>query len=455
MSKVRTRIGVLLIAFAMVLLSNPTISFAKAKYQTEEEIKASLHDGAKLGDGGVTIYPSLSGFGNNGVAKVKVIAPDGTVYGKYATEEGNSLTTGGTGADGLTFFVPISGVTLDDDANSEATMAKLKGWKVSFNGNDPVDLADLVKPEAESKETNKAVSVTAKNISATKEETGAIMYQFEFTAKASGLSLCTYFNITDADGNDIAVDLTPSLSKASDKDYVYTLSLPMESDDIKDGKRTLRLKGYTSGESLVFDKSVDCIVTEKPKDIDLNKEETPIPSVDFTKPDAEVKVGKVKNNKVIVTISTKMDNCELSVGDQIKKGKTAKFTLTQNGYYTASVTNTVSGVSNGKTFEIKGIKEETNKAVSVSKVYGIRFKRSGRKVTIYWDTKETPGEVYYKVKIKVGKKTRKTQTLYGEDNRTVVTCPNKKKQKITVRINTYDMYRQMKSSGWVKKTKKV
>lgn len=356
MSKVRTRIGVLLIAFAMVLLSIPTISFAKAKYQTEEEIKASLHDGAKLNDGGVTIFPSLSGFGNNGVAKVKVIAPDGTVYGKR-TDNDNTLTKGGTGADGLTFFVPISGVTLDDDASSEATMAKLKGWKVSFNGNDPVDLADLVKPKAESKETNKAVSVTAKNISATKEETGAIMYQFEFTAKSSGLDLCTYFNIADADGNDIAVDLTPTLSKASDKDYVYTLSLPMESSDIKDGKRTLRLKGYTSGESLVFDKPVDCIVTEQPKAIDLNKEETPIPEVDFTKPDAKVKVGEVKNNKVIVTISTKMDNCELTVGGQIKKGKTAKFTLTQNGYYTASVTNTVSGISNGKTFEIKGIKD--------------------------------------------------------------------------------------------------
>lgn len=459
MSKARTRVGVLLIAFAMVLLSIPTTSFAKVKVQTEEEIKASLHDGALVTNrdgGGVMIYPSRSGFDNNGAAKVKVIAPDGTVYGRLTSDDDNTMAEGGTGVEDTAFFVPISGLNFEDDADADkANMAKLKGWKVSINDNDPVDLTDLMKPSAESKKTNEAVSVSAKNISATKETTGAVMYMFEFTAKASGLDLCTYFSIADADGNDIAVELTPKLSKSGDKDYVYTLSLPMESGDIKDGKRTLRLKGYTSGENLVFDKSVDCVVTETPKDIDTGKEETQIPDVDFTEPDISVKVGKVKNNKVIVTISTKMDDCELSVGGQVKKGKSAKFTITQNGYYAASVLNTTSGISNTETFEIKGIKEETNKAVSVSKVYGIRFKRNGRKVTIYWDTTETPGEVYYKVKIKVGKKSLKTQTLFGEDNRIVVTCPNKKKQKITVQINTYDMYKQMKSSGWVKKTKKV
>lgn len=359
MSKARTRIGVLLIAFAMVLLSIPTISFAKVKVQTDEEIKASLHDGALVTNrdgGGVMIYPSRSGFGNNGAAKVKVIAPDGTVYGKMTSDDDNTMAEGGTGVEDTAFFVPISGLNTEDDADKD-NMAKLKGWKVSINDNTPVDLTDLVKPDAESKKTNEAVSVSAKNISATKEESDTIMYMFEFTAKTSDLDLCTYFSIADADGNDIAVELTPALNKTSDKDYVYTLSLPMESNDIKDGKRTLRLKGYTSGESLVFDKPVDCVVTEKPKDIDTNKEETPIPDTDFTKPDISVKVGKVKNNKVIVTISTKMDNCELSVGGQSKKGKTAKFTIKQNGYYTASVLNTASGISNSKVFNIKGIKD--------------------------------------------------------------------------------------------------
>lgn len=357
MSKARTRIGILLIAFAMVLLSIPTISFAKVKVQTDEEIKASLRDEALLDDDGVMIYPSRSGFGNNGAAKVKVIAPDGTVYGKLASDDDNTMAEGGTGVEDTAFFVSIPGISSESDADTEANMARLKGWKVSINDNDPVDLTDLMKPSAESKETNEAVSVSAKNISATKEESGTIMYMFEFTAKTSDLDLCTYFSIADADGNDIAVELTPALNKTSDKDYVYTLSLPMTSSDIKDGKRTLRLKGYTSGESLVFDKPVDCVVTEKPKDIDVNKEETPIPDTDFTKPDISVKVGKVKNNKVIVAISTKMDNCELSVDGQSKKGKTAKFTIKQNGYYTASVLNTASGVSNSKVFNIKGIKD--------------------------------------------------------------------------------------------------
>lgn len=123
---------------------------------------------------------------------------------------------------------------------------------------------------------------------------------------------------------------------------------------------------------------------------------------------------------------------------------------TFDGWYTTYGTKVNEGdtVDSNVTLVAKWTKERTR----LSKAYGFKFKRKGKKVTITWKINEEDDDVYYKVKVKVDGRTYKLTTF---DNAAVMKFNNKKKKKITIQVNTYDMFQELKSSGWAKKTKKI
>lgn len=125
---------------------------------------------------------------------------------------------------------------------------------------------------------------------------------------------------------------------------------------------------------------------------------------------------------------------------------------TFDGWYTSGGTKIVEGSTINADTAVTAKWTTINTKTKLSKAYGISITRYRKnKARISWNTSES--NVYFKVKIKAGRKSY-TKTIYS-GNSTVITLKGKKKQKVIVKIKTYDFDSNAKASAWAKKTKKV